>query len=138
MKKQRRTKKKLEDLWEQASQYEVTLTKILPREIAHQNDTLTEEIGILLFQRDGLKKEFQQYGTGGAIAPIWRQVQELDKILIKQRWLILNYASDYYKRERERLKTPPEYWWWHLDELESVELPEWVAAEINAKEGDKE
>jgi hypothetical protein len=128
MKKRRLTKKDLKDLQEQVFQYEVTLTKIVPREIAHQNDTLTEEIDILLFQRDSLEKEFQQYGTEGIIAPIWQRVQELDKVLVEQRWMILDHARDYYEQTRERLKTPPEYWWWYLDDLESAKLPEWVMA----------
>jgi hypothetical protein len=123
MKKQRVTKKRLEELEEQVFQYEVTLTKIIPREIAQHSDTLTEEIGILLFQRDWLEKEFQHDGTDGALSPFWHQVQELDNIFIKQRWMILHHAYDYYKRERERLKMPRVYWWWYLDELESVELP---------------
>jgi hypothetical protein len=120
--KKKLTKKKLEDLQKQVFQYEVTLTKILPREIAHQNDTLTEEIGILMFQRDCLEEEFQHYGPNGALASIREQVQELDKTLIKQRWMILHYAYDYYKYERERLKMSQAYWWWYLDELESAEL----------------
>jgi len=128
MKKQRVTKKRLEELEEQVFQYEVTLTKIIPREIAQHSDTLTEEIGILLFQRDWLEKEFQHDGMGGALSPFWHQVQELDNIFIKQRWMILHHAYDYYKRERERLKMPREYWWWYLDELESAELPGWARA----------
>ena len=129
MKKQRATKKRVEALEEQVFQYEVTLTKIIPREIAQHSDTLTEEIGILLFQRDWLEQEFQHDGTDGALAPLWQRVQELDKIFIKQRWMILHHGYDYYHRERERLKIPQAYWWWYLDELESAKLPDWVMAE---------
>ena len=127
--KHRLTKKKLENLQEQVFQYEVTLTKIVPREIEHQNDTLTEEIDILLFQRDSLEKEFGQHGTKKEFIPIWQLVQKLDKILIEQRWMIQDHARDYYERTRERLKMPPKYWWWYLDELEEVKLPEWIMLE---------
>jgi hypothetical protein len=120
MARQQLTKKELKELREQVLRYRVTLTKILPREIAHQNDTLTEEIGILLFQRDSLEKEFKHCGTGGALASLWQRVQKFDKIFFKKWWMILDHALDYYKYERQRLKMPKAYWWWYLDELESV------------------
>ncbi|MCH8290502.1 hypothetical protein IH992_05325 [Candidatus Poribacteria bacterium] len=39
------------------------------------------------------------------------RVQELDKILIKQRWMILDVVDvyDYYTRERERLDIPQSF-----------------------------
>ena len=83
----------------------------------------------MLFQRDSLEKEFEQHGTKKGFIPIWERVQELDKILFDQRWMIFDHAHNYYKQTRERLKMLPEYWWWYLDELESAKLPEWIMAE---------
>jgi len=129
MTKRKLTKKRLEELQKQAFQYEVTLTKIIPREIAHQNNTLTEEIGILMFQRDMLEKDLRQFGAREELAHIRQRVRELDTTLIEQRWMILDHARDYYEHERERLKVPREYWWWYLDEVEAAELPERVMVE---------
>ncbi len=120
----RLTKKRLQQLEKDVFQYEVTLTKILPREIAHENDTLTEEVGILLFQRDCLEKDLQLYGVRDELAPIRQRVRELDNTLIGQRWMILDHARDYYEYERERLKMPRECWWWYLDEVEATQVPE--------------
>ncbi len=128
MNKHRLTRKRVEDLQEQVLQYEVTLTKIIPREVARQNDTLTEEIGVLMFQREWLEKDLRQYGAREELAPIQQRVKELDRILIEQRWMILDHARAYYEHERERLRMPREYWWWYLDDLEAAQLPEWVMA----------
>ena len=127
-------KSQLKNIEQQVHEYDVTLTKIVPMDIKHGNDTIREEISHLLTNRSWLHEQFASLGTNGKIAPLWQQVQQLDKIFIKQRSMILDHVLDYYKQERQRLKMPREYWWWYLDELESVELPEWVMQQ--AKEVD--
>ena len=127
-------KLQLKNIQQQVHEYNVTLTKIIPMDIGHGNDTVHEEISHLFTNRVWLHEQFASLGTNGKMAPFWQQVQELDKILIKQRWMILDHALDYYKYERQRLKMPKAYWWWYLDELESGEFPEWVMPE--AKEVD--
>jgi hypothetical protein len=110
--------------------YEVTLTRIIPRDIEHENDAVGEEIFYLLYVREELEKDFQQYGWDDELSHIWQRLHELDQILIAQRDTIVDaYHPDYYRSQRERLKMPPEYWWWYLDDLEAAELPEWVMAE---------
>lgn len=88
---------------------------------------------MLMFQRDMLEKDLQQYGERGELAPIWQRVHELDRILIEQRWMVLDHARDYYEHERERLRMPRGYWWWYLDEVEAAKLPEWVIAASGVK-----
>ncbi len=129
----------LKNIEQQVHEYNVTLTKIIPMDIEHGNDTIHEEIYHLLTNRGGLHEQFASLGTNGKMDPFWQQVQELDKILIKQRWMILDVVDvyDYYTRERERLDIPQSYWWWYLDELEAEELPEWVtdARAISSEHG---
>ena len=117
-------KLQLKNIEQQVHEYNVTLTKIIPMEIEHGNDTVHEEISHLLTNRVWLHEQFASLGTNGKMDPFWQQVQQLDKILIKQRRMILDHADDYYKQERKRLKMPKAYWWWYLDELESPELSE--------------
>lgn len=109
---------------EQLHEYEVTLTRIIPRDIEHGNDTVREEIFHLLFDREWLEVQLQKHGVENESLPLWQRLQELDRILIAQREAIVNaYTLEYYHYQRERLKMPRECWWWYLDELESVELP---------------
>ena len=123
-------KRHLEAVKQQLHEYDVTLTKIIPRDIEHDNDTLREEIFHLLTNRDWLEEQFKQHGITRTLAPLWQQVQELDRLLMKQREMILEaYSPDYYRFQRKRLKMPREYWWWYLDELEPAELPGWMMAE---------
>ncbi len=104
--------------------YEVTLTKILPRDIEHGSDAVGEEIFYLLYTREELEKDFQKYGWDSELSRIWQRLHELDPILIARRKAIVDaFHCNYYRSERERLKMPRAYWWWYLDELESVELP---------------
>ncbi|MBI1925259.1 hypothetical protein HYR99_13540 [Candidatus Poribacteria bacterium] len=118
------SKRNLESVKQQVHEYDVTLTKIIPRDIECENDVVGEEIFFLLYNRETLEKDFQKFGIEGELAFLWQQVQELDALLLAQREVIVNaFHRDYYKRERERLKMPRAYWWWYLDELESVELP---------------
>lgn len=129
-------KRQLEALQQQLHEYDVTLTKIIPRDIEHGNDTVREEIFHLLTNRDWIEKQFKKHGVTRALAPLRQQVQELDRLLIEQREMILEaYSPDYYRYQRERLKTPPEYWWWYLDDLEAARLPEWVMAESTVGHG---
>lgn len=122
-------KRALEWLKRNLQGYEVTLTKIIPRDIKHKSDAVGEEIFYLLYVREELEKDFQKYGWDGELSHFWQRLQELDHILIAQREAIVNaYTPEYYRYQRERLKIPRMYWWWYLDEVESVELPEWVMA----------
>jgi hypothetical protein len=123
-------KRNLESVRQQVREYDVTLTRIIPRDIERGNDVVGEEIFFLLYNRETLEEDFRKFGTAGELAPLWKQVQELDALLLAQRETIVDaFSRDYYRRERERLKMPPEYWWWYLDDLEAAELPEWVMAE---------
>jgi len=109
----------------QLHEYELTLTKIIPRDIKRGNETVGEEIFHLLFTREWLEVQFQKHGIEGKVFPLWQRLQELDQILIVQREAIVNaYTPEYYRYQRKRLKMPQAYWWWYLDELEAVELPE--------------
>ena len=101
--------------------YEVTLTKIIPRDIAHGSDAIGEEIFYLLYVREELAEDFQKYGWDGKLSHFWQRLQELDQILIAQREAIVDaFHRDYYRSERERLKMPRAYWWWYLDELDDL------------------
>lgn len=116
--------------------YEVTLTRIIPRDIERGNDAVGEEIFYLLYVREELEKDFQKYGWNSELNYIWQRLQELDEILIAQREAIVNaYTPEYYRYQRERLKMPPEYWWWYLDDLEAAKLPKWVMAESSMERG---
>jgi len=118
------SKRHLESMKQQVHEYDVTLTRIIPRDIKHGSDVVGEEIFFLLYNRETLEKDFQKFGAEGELASLWQQVQELDALLLAQREVIVNaFHRDYYRSERERLKMPKAYWWWYLDELESVELP---------------
>jgi mRNA-degrading endonuclease YafQ of YafQ-DinJ toxin-antitoxin module len=129
-------KRQLEAIQQQLHEYDVTLTKIIPRDIEQGNDTVREEIFHLLTNRDWLEKQFRRHGITGHIAPLWQRVQELDYLLMQQREMILEaYSSDYYRSQRERLQRSREYWWWYLDDLEAAELPEWVMAESHVGRG---
>lgn len=104
--------------------YEVTLTKIIPRDIENKSDAVGEEIFYLLYVREELEKDFQEYGWDDELNGLWQRLKKLDVRLVAQREKIIDaFHRDYYKQERERLRMPREYWWWYLDELESVALP---------------
>jgi hypothetical protein len=108
-------------------EYELTLTKIIPRDIEQGNETVGEEIFHLLFTREWLEVQLQKHGTEGKAFSLWLRLQELDQILVAQREAIVEgFHPDYYRSERERLKMPRQYWWWYLDDLETAQLPEWV------------
>ena len=123
-------KRTLDQLERNLKGYDITLTKIIPRDIEHGSDAVGEEIFYLFYVREELEKDFQKYGWDDELRHIWQRLHELDQILFAQREEVVDaFHSDYYRSERERLKMPPEYWWWYLDELESAKLPEWVVAE---------
>ncbi len=103
--------------------YEVTLTKIIPRDIENESDTVREEIFYLLYVREELEKDYQKYGWDGELSPFWQRLKKNDQILIAKREAIVTaYTPEYYRYQRERLKVPKAYWWWHLDELEAFKL----------------
>ena len=113
------SKRNLESVKQQVREYDVTLTRIIPRDIAHGSDVVGEEIFFLLYNRETLEKDFQRFGTAGELVLLWRRVQELDSLLLSQREAMVDaFHRDYYRSERERLKMPREYWWWYLDESE--------------------
>ncbi len=122
-------KRPLPTVEKQLREYELTLTKIIPRDIEQGHETVGEEIFHLLFDREWLQVQLQKHGVEGEALTLWQRLQELDQILIAQREAIVNaYTPEYYRYQRERLKMPPEYWWWYLDDLEAAQLPEWVMA----------
>lgn len=105
-------KRQLEAIRQQLHEYDVTLTKIILRDIEHGNDTVREEIFHLLTNRNWLEKQFRKHGVTKALAPLWQRMQELDHLLKQQREMVLDaYSSDYYRYQRERLKMPRECWW---------------------------
>jgi hypothetical protein len=136
MPRKRISKRTLEWVKIRVHEYDVTLTKIIPRDIKSGSNAVREEIFHLMFNRECLQNDFQKYGTEGKLALFWQRVQTLDGILVARRDMILKgYPPDYYRSQRKRLKMPREYWWWYLDELESAELPEWVIAKSEVKHG---
>jgi hypothetical protein len=120
-------KRPLEAVKRQVREYEVTLTEILPRSLRDGDDTLSEEIAALLFNREWLEEQLEKHGKEGAAAVLWQRVQELDGVLISQHQMILE-AYPRYLSERRRLRIPQKYWWWYLDEIETAKSQELAVA----------
>ncbi|MBI1925257.1 hypothetical protein HYR99_13530 [Candidatus Poribacteria bacterium] len=124
MRRKKISKRALDWVKRRVHEYDVTLTKIIPRDIERGSDTVREEIFHLMFNRECLHNDFQKYDAVGELFPLWQRMQKLDALLVVRREMILTgYPVEYYRSQRERLKMPKAYWWWYLDELESAELP---------------
>ncbi len=106
-------------------EYEVTLTKILPRSYRRGDDAIVDEISHLLSCRDWLEEHVCQRGDGKKNASLCQSVAKLDQMLIAQRARLLK-AYPEYASERERLRKPKSAWWWYLDQIKSDTSAMWA------------
>ena len=103
--------------------YRVGVKEIVPDtlEEALQDGEMQEEINSLLFDRGDVEEIFERYEHEYDLTLYWREVYELDRILIEKRKIIIEANPDYFDW-RERNCEPRSHWWWYLDELTSEEL----------------
>jgi len=122
-------------------EYEVVLTRILPRSVARNDPDLGEDLDHILYCRDRLEEDLAQHPDDPKLVPYRAQLATLDMILLSRRRDILaHYPLRYYRARRKRLQAPRAHWWWYLDELEepAVFTPEIQSRRRPRKEREKE
>lgn len=99
-------------------EYEITLEKIIPESLQREDPNIGEEIYHLLTCRDWLEARLFQDQEAHDCAALKQKVEELDRVMVERRRLILS-AFPELEAQRERLRVPPSRWWWYLDRMDA-------------------
>lgn len=118
------TTKERAEVEQMLDEYEVTVTKILPRSYDNGDDAIVDEISHLLSVRDWLEQRKWEVILAGLEQQknLHERLARLDTELLKHRHIILN-AYERYQEERKRLNKSPAAWWWWLDFPEALRTP---------------
>ncbi|MCS6859921.1 MAG: hypothetical protein NZT92_06335 [Abditibacteriales bacterium] len=98
-------------------EYELMLTRILPKFIKRGLYDLSDDLDHALFCRSEIEGDFARYPNDPKLLPYRMKVVALDGDLLLMRKEVLARLSPQYLRSyRQRNAIPRTHWWWYLDE----------------------
>jgi hypothetical protein len=98
--------------------WEVTLTRLLPRSLAVGDPDLSEDITHLLDSRSGIEETFANYPDDPKLFPYRLKMVTLDaELLLRRDDILRNWSLREYRGWRKRAHYPHTHWWWYLDEV---------------------
>jgi hypothetical protein len=101
-------------------EYELMVTRTLPRFIMRGLYDLSDDLDHALFCRSMMEELFDQYPDDSKLMPYRMSIISLDADLLLTRKEVLARLSPAYCRAyRKRNNVPRSHWWWYLEEAKA-------------------
>jgi hypothetical protein len=104
-------------------EFEITLTRILPYCLRVNDPEIGEEIDGMLFNREVIEEQFEQYPDDPKLVPYRIRMLSLDvELLLRRSDILAHYPMKRYRHLRCQNNIPRAHWWWYLDEVDAAAL----------------